>query len=199
MDFTLPKRLAIPFTLALAISLQTSVSAQSQKNDVDARIQQLKSKISFGVKQGTIGSDQAQKLRSELQDIGSQAASARQSNGGKLRPRDLSGLDSRLNQQANVIHSYNHAGSRKVVSQRAIGPAWVAGQDGAQDVNKLKRQMKIQERRQLHQEEQAMLQVKEQQQQQYEKEMLEKLGSQRPDILKNKQDIDQIRQNTGAN
>ena len=92
-------------------------------------------------------------------------------------------------------------GNRRRVARAAnrIGPGWIKGQDGAQNPNKLKRGMKLQERRQNHQYEQAMNQVKEQQQQQYEKEMLQKLGSQRPVIQENREDIKKVRQATGAN
>jgi len=201
MHFIRLRHTSFPLALLFGLLVQGTVPlfAQAQTDDIDARITKLNGNIGFSVKQGTIEQEQASKLRAELRDVRMQAAGLRQNSGGKLKPKDLAGLESKLNQQANIIHSYNQAGSRKAVSQRAIGPSWIAGQDGAQNVNKLKRQMKIQERRQLHQEEQAILQVKEQQQQQYEKEMLQKLGSQRPAILKNKEDIDQIRQTSGAN
>ena len=79
------------------------------------------------------------------------------------------------------------------------GPAWIKGQDGAQNTRKLKQQMKIQNRRMMHQYDQAQLQVREQQQQEYEKAMLPNLASQRPKIQQNRQDIKRLRQETGAN
>jgi len=79
------------------------------------------------------------------------------------------------------------------------GPGWVAGQDGAQNAKLLRRRMRMQERRQLQQYDQAMTQVKEQQQQDYEKSMLQKLGSQRPAIKQGHKDVEQIRNETGAN
>jgi hypothetical protein len=81
----------------------------------------------------------------------------------------------------------------------ALGPGWIKGQDGAQNVMKLKRAMKVQSKRADHQYQQAMLQVKEQQQQQYEKEMLQSLGRQRPVIEQNRTELKQVRQDTGAN
>ncbi len=44
-----------------------------------------------------------------------------------------------------------------------------------------------------------MQQVQEMQQQQYEKDMLQTLGKQRPQILQNKQQIQKVREQTGAN
>jgi hypothetical protein len=79
------------------------------------------------------------------------------------------------------------------------GPAWIKGQDGAQNTRKLKHQMKVQNRRMMHQYDQAQLQVREQQQQEYEKAMLPALASQRPKIQQNRQDIKHLRQETGAN
>jgi hypothetical protein len=43
------------------------------------------------------------------------------------------------------------------------------------------------------------MQVKDQQQQQYEKDVMQTLGSQRPDIKQGRQDIKKVRQQTGAN
>jgi hypothetical protein len=80
-----------------------------------------------------------------------------------------------------------------------LGPAFVKGQDNAQNPNRLKSGMKVQERRQRHQYQQAMSQVKEQQQQEYEKEMLQTLGSQRPVIKQSRKEISKVRQATGAN
>jgi len=197
--------LATLLILLCACSVPSVVPASAQKNpqaggdDVDARIERLTRRVNFGLKNGNIQKDQADKLINDLNDIGTQAAAARKANGGTLKPTDLTGFQSRLNQNFNVVKSFNQAGARGTVSANASGPGWAKGQDGAQDPRVLKRRMKQQEKRQLEQEDQAIMQVKEQQQQEYEKQMLQKLGSQRPEILKNKQDIDQIRQNTGAN
>jgi hypothetical protein len=187
--FSMPNLLAAP----------AENDPQAGGDDIDGRITRLTRRINFGVKQGTIQQDQADKLQSDLKDIGMQAEASRKANGGTLTPTDRASLESRLNQKLNIIRSYNQAGTRQTVDSNASGPAWAKGDDGAQDARALKRRMKAQEQRQLRQEEQAMMQVREQQQQQYEKEMLQKLGSQRPAILQNKQEIDQIRQNTGAN
>jgi hypothetical protein len=205
MLFQKSKSILLVMILQFGLSMPNLLAApagndtQAGGDDIDTRITRLTRRINFGVKQGTIQQDQADKLQSDLKDIGMQAEASRKSNGGSLNPTDRAGLESRLNQKFNIIQSYNQAGARKTVDSSASGPAWAKGEDGAQDARALKRRMKLQEQRQLRQEEQAMMQVREQQQQQYEKEMLQKLGSQRPTILQNKQDIDQIRQNTGAN
>jgi hypothetical protein len=185
--------------VALLFDLLMANIVPAIADDVQSRIQDLNQRINFGLRQGAIKPGQADRLRQTLDDIGSKATALRKANRGRLNPTDLAGIESRLNQQTNIIHSYNQAGSRNVVAKNATGPAWVAGSDGAQSPRKLKRQMKIQEQRQLHQFDQANMQIREQQQQQYEKEMLQKLGSQRPEILKNKQDLERIRQDTGAN
>jgi len=201
MSLQYPKQLSI--LLATCLSLAASLPAHSQgtagADDIDARVNRLSRRINFALKQGNIQQDQAEKLQSDLKDIGIQAAAARKTNGGQLKPTDLTGFESQLNQKFNLIKSYSQSGVRSTADKNASGPTWAKGQDGAQDPRTLKKRMKAQEKRQLEQEDQAIMQVKEQQQQQYEKEMLEKLGSQRPTILKNKQDIDQVRQNTGAN
>ncbi len=186
-------------SLMVAMVFAFAGIAPAVADDIGTRIQELNQRINFGVKQGTIKPGQADRLRQTLTDIGSRAGELRKANRGTLKNTDLAGLESRLNQQTNIIHSYNQAGTRQVVAKNATGPAWAAGQDGAQDPRKLKRRMKVQEQRQLHQFDQANMQIREQQQQDYEKEMLQKLGSQRPEILKNKQDLERIRQNTGAN
>ena len=105
-----------------------------------------------------------------------------------------------------AVAQNNYSGARQRARQRQsqavtnrIGPDWMKGQDGAQNVKRLKHGMKQHEYRQVHQYEQAMMQVREQQQQEYDRAMLEKLGSQRPVIQQNRQDIRRVRQETGAN
>ncbi len=83
--------------------------------------------------------------------------------------------------------------------QSPVGPAWHAGQDNAQSPRRLKRAMKIQQRREDMQYNQAQMQVKEQQQQEYEKQMLQTLGNQRPTIQQSRADLKHERQTTGAN
>jgi hypothetical protein len=63
--------------------------------------------------------------------------------------------------------------------QSPVGPAWHAGQDNAQSPRRLKRAMKIQ--------------------QEYEKQMLQTLGNQRPTIQQSRADLKHERQTTGAN
>jgi hypothetical protein len=193
-------KLADLFNLILAfVCIVLPVSGQVQQNNLEARINRQNARIDAALKRGALSAEQAQKLHQDLADIGHQINLARQTNDGKLKPNDLVTFKSQLGQTNALIGGYEQAGQRKLAGAEAAGPAWAAGKDGAQNVAQLKRRMKIQERQQLRQEDQAMLQVKEQQQQQYEKEMLEKLGAQRPAILKNEGDIDKIRQSTGAN
>jgi opacity protein-like surface antigen len=173
--------------------------AQQDKDNVDRRVQRLTHRVNTALENGTITKDKADELKATLSSISSDAATARKKNGGALNPTDLTGFESKLNQQFNVIGSFSAAGERKTVNSQAAGPKWAQGQDGAQDTNKLKHEMKEEEARELRQERQSLMQVKEMQQQQYEKEMLQKLGGQRPEILQNKQQIDQIRDTSGAN
>jgi len=195
---------SLPYLFCCLLAL-TFVPAQSQDDpqsgadDLDARLTRLNKRINFGVNKGTIDQAQADKLRSDLAGISARAAAARKANGGQLKAEDLTSFESQLNQKANIIRSYNGAGEKSVAGASATGPAWAPGTDGAQNPQTLKKRMKMQERKQLEQEDQAIMQVKEQQQQQYEKQMLEKLGKQRGTILQNKDDIDKVRQDSGAN
>jgi len=184
--------------LVNAVFAQQDGATQNADN-VDRRVQRLTRRVNNALENGTITQDKANELKAKLSSIGADAAMARKKNGGALNPTDLTRFQSELNQQLNVVNSFASAGARKIVGSQADGPKWVNGQDGAQDPTKLKHEMKTEEARQLRQERQALLQVKEMQQQQYEKEMLQKLGGQRPEILQNKQQVDQIRDTSGAN
>jgi hypothetical protein len=181
-----------------AISIDASLAQQNGDN-VDRRVQRLSRRVDFALSKGTITEDKAAELKATLTSISTDAAAARKNNGGALNPTDLTRFTSKLNQQMNLVNSFAAAGERKTVDPSANGPKWAKGQDGAQDPIQLKREMKKEEARQLRQESQALMQVKEMQQQQYEKEMLQKLGGQRPEILQNKQQIDQVRDTSGAN
>jgi hypothetical protein len=189
---------AIFFALTF-LPAQSQNKSQNGADDLDARITRLNRRITFGVNKGTIHQAEADKLRADLADINARAAAARKSNGGQLKPEDLTGFENQLNQKFNIIRSYNGAGEKSTASSSATGPVWAPGTDGAQNPQTLKKRMKVQERKQLEQEDQAIMQVKEQQQQQYEKQMLEKLGNQRNTILQNKDAIDKVRQDSGAN
>src|SRR5215469_12510808 len=105
------KFLLVTLVLQLGFSSSSLLAAPAQKeaqaggDDIDARITRLTRRINFGVKQGMIQQDQANKLQSDLKDIGMQAAASRKSNGGNLNATDLAGLESRLNQKFNIIQS----------------------------------------------------------------------------------------------
>ncbi len=174
--------------------------AQSEDNgNIDVRIKRQTHKINKAVEDSTLQPKEAEKLKANLKSIANEAETYRGQSRGTLSSIETTKLNNDLNQNFNNIETAIGSGKKMPVSGQALGPKWSQGPDGAQDPAKLRRQMKAQEKRQLRQYDQAMQQVQEQQQQQYEKEMLNKLGQQRPEILQNKQDIEKIRQKTGAN
>lgn len=198
---------AIFSTLALSLALQVLTPALAGQNgkckakgdNIGARVQRLTRRVEINLQQGTITKEQADKLRADISDIGKQAADARKSNNGCLNPTQITDFENQLNQQLSIVDSFNSAGKRKVGKGNVVGADWTPGEDGAQNSQKLKQKMKVDQRRLDRQYQQAQMQIKEQQQQQYEKEMLNELGQQRPAILQNKKDIKNIRESTGAN
>jgi len=192
------KFLALLFC-ASAISNSTAPAVIAQDDDLDARISRQMRRINRGQKEGTVNQKQAKELKDELNGIALEIENARKKANGKLSNTQTTKFDNALNQNFNTIQTQLGAGKKVKESGAASGPRWSKGTDGAQDPKALRRQMKIQEARQLKQYSQAMQQVQEMQQQQYEKDMLQTLGQQRPQILKNKQQIEQLRDKTGAN
>lgn len=183
----------------VAINMTNVLTSFAQNDDIDARIQRQTRRINKALQEGTLKPKQATELRNNLKNIAREAESERGQGKGKLSVTQVTKLDNDLNQNFNNILTQTGAGKKIKESSAALGPKWSPGEDGAQDAKKLRAQMKIQEKRQLRQYDQAMQQVQEQQQQQYEKDMLNTLGQQRPAILQNKQDLEKIRQKTGAN
>jgi hypothetical protein len=183
----------------LAISAVGNLGVWAQDDNIDARISHQMRRINRGVEEGALNQKQARELKDTLNDIALQVERARKKGNGKLNENDITKFDNDLNQNSNSIQTQTGAGKKVKESGDALGPKWAEGSDGAQDPQKLRREMKAQNKRQMKQYDQAMQQVQEMQQQQYEKEMLNTLGGQRPAILKNKQELEKIREKTGAN
>jgi hypothetical protein len=170
----------------------------SASDNVEQRVHRQNLRVNHALKSGLITEDQAKKLRDTITDIASDAQNLRQQNGGALKPEDLKKIENSLNQSSEQIKSVAESGSSTVESGKVLGATWTKGPDGAQNPKKLLNQMKQENKRELRQERQATEQKIEQQQQQYEKEMVEKLGEQKQEILKNKDDIRDIRKESGA-
>jgi hypothetical protein len=199
-------RMAILSALTVSFGWQPSLAggngkcaAHAKGDNICARVERLTKRVDFQLQQGTITKDQAAKLRADISDIKKQADGARTSNKGALNPTQIADFENQLNQQLSIIDSFGAAGKRKVKAGNVVGADWTPGEDGAQNAGKLKQKMKVDQRRLDRQYQQAQMQIKEQQQQQYEKEMLNELGQQRPAILQNKKDIKNIRDSSGAN
>lgn len=187
----------LSLVLICVINVST-ISAISQDSDIDARIARQMHKINRGEEEGLLKQQQAKKLKDGLNDIALQIENIRIKNNGKLTDTQITKFDNDLNQSFNNIQTQLGAGKKISQGSDALGPKWSIDTDGAQNPKKLKQEMKAQERRQLKQYDQAMQQKQELQQQEYEKEMLKTLGEQRPEVLKNKEELEKIRRKTGA-
>lgn len=187
--------------LALALSFAFAGNlAFASKNAMDpaTRIKRQYLRIESGVKDGSLSQDVASKLKSNVSQIEIDFNAKRQAAGGRLNPEDMKTIQSQLNENSDQIETAEAGGTKKVSSSKALGPKWTPGPDGAQNVKSLKKQMKAEEKRELRQERQALEQKLEGQQLDYEKQMVEKLGEQRPEIQKKKSDLQEIRQESGA-
>jgi hypothetical protein len=189
---------------ALLISILVSgnifvLSAVAQGDDIDVRIKRQMHRINNGEKERYLKAKQAKQLKDALNDIALRVEAARKKSNGKLTENQITKFDNDLNQNSNNIKTQLGAGKKVKEPGSVLGPNWATDTDGAQDPKTLRRQMKLQEQRQLKQYGQSMQQVQEMQQQQYEKDMLKTLGQQRPQILKNKQELEKVREETGAN
>jgi len=174
-------------------------SGMTKGMTIDNRIQHQRYRIQQAVKMGTIDQQRAAKLNKGLDDLSARLQSARQQNGGVLNPEQHIQFETSLNQNNQVIRSFEGAGTSKVQAGDVVGPKWSPGPDGAQDPNSLLKKMKQQEKMQLRQERQALEQKTEQQQLDYERSMLPRMQDQRKDILKQEGQVKQIRSQTGAN
>ncbi len=186
--------------IGVFVSSNTVVSSSlAQTEDLDVRIKKQMRRINNGAQQNILNPKQARQLKNNLNDIVLQVEKARKAGNGKLTENQITKFDNDLNQNSVSIQSHLGAGKKVTVKGSALGPQWAGGADGAQDPRVLRRRMKLQEQRQLNQYDQAMQQTQEMQQQEYEKEMLKTLGQQRPQILKNQQQLQKVREQTGAN
>lgn len=187
--------------LALALSLVFAGNqAFASRNAMDpaTRIKRQYLRIENGVKDGTLSQDVAAKLKQNVSQIESDFNAKRQADGGKLNPEDMKTIQSQLNENSDQIETAEGGGTKKVNSSNSLGPKWTPGPDGAQNTKSLKKQMKAEEKREVRQEKQALEQKLEGQQLDYEKQMVEKLGEQRPEIQKKKSDLQDIRKESGA-
>lgn len=167
-------------------------------DDLNARIHRQLQRIERGVKIGAINADQANKLKASVQSLQGQVAAKRQAD-GSLKKEDLALLENLFNQNSNMIHSTIGAGEHKADGSAAVGPAWTPGKDGAQNSQSLLKEMKIENRRELRQERQAIEQKIEQQQLDYEHKMIPELANQKKAILNGKQQLKDIRKEQNAN
>ncbi|MBK9145686.1 MAG: hypothetical protein IPM23_24700 [Candidatus Melainabacteria bacterium] len=177
---------------------QPSAAKKPGKASVDARIARQKNRIEKALKSGSITPDQSEDLRRSVLEIESRVKAMRTANDGKLKPEELTEIKNSLNQSSNMIKSIAESGTHKAQPGRVLGPAWKQGADGGQDPKKLMKGMKRESRRERRQEKQALEQKIEQQQLQYEKEMVESLSEQKEDILKQKQELQDVRKESGA-
>ncbi|MGD9684476.1 MAG: hypothetical protein AB7W16_25210 [Candidatus Obscuribacterales bacterium] len=168
------------------------------KASVDARIARQKRRIETALKSGAISPEQSEDLKRSVLEIEGRVKALRTANDGKLKPEELTEIKNSLNQSSNMIKSVAESGTHKTQQGQVLGPSWKQGADGAQDPKKLMKGMKRENRRERRQEKQALEQKMEQQQLQYEKEMVESLSEQKEDILKEKQDLKDVRKESGA-
>ena len=168
------------------------------KVGIDARIARQKQRIGEALQKGAINQDQANKLRAAVKDIEDDVKGMRTVDGGTLKPEQRIQIQNSLNQSDAMIRSIAEAGEHSVQSGDVLGAKWKKGPDGAQNPKSLLKEMRQENRRELRQEKQALEQKVEQQQLQYEKEMVEGLGDQRSDIIKNKNQLKEVRKDSGA-
>lgn len=177
---------------------QASKAEDDSKDDIGVRIKRQHNRIRACVRAGTITAQKASDLDQSLDNLQATVSTQRNARGGQLKPEQLKEAENILNQNHQIIKSFEAAGTSKVESGKVLGPKWTTGKDGAQNPKSLLKQMKQEERRELRQEKQATEQKIEQQQLDYEKQMVPDLAGQRKDILKQKQDLKDIRKEAGA-
>jgi len=167
-------------------------------DNLDQRLKRQHFRINHALKSGLIKDDQAKNLRDAVDDVAGDLQELRQKNGGNLKPEDIKQIENSLNQTSEQIKSLAESGKKSVQSGNVLGATWTKGPDGAQNPKQLLQQMKQENKRELRQERQNTEQKIEQQQMQYEKEMVEQLGEQKQDIMKQKEDVKEIRKESGA-
>lgn len=186
-----------PFALAQSGAGAGSRLASAPDN-IAERIHRQNARINHGIKLGAIKPDQASKLKAALTSL-EQQISAKRRPDGSLKREDLTQFENVLNQNSEMIRSLTGAGESVADGGHALGPNWTPGRDGAQNPAALEKEMKIENRREVRQERQAIEQKIEQQQLDYEHQMLPELADQKKSIMKGKQQTKQIRQEQGSN
>lgn len=164
---------------------------------IDERVKHQYKRIDKGLKEGKLTEDQANKLRAMVIAVESDIKAKRKN--GQLNPEDKTQIENTLKQNGNLISTALGAGTSVPEGEDVLGPEWKAGKDGAQDPKKLLKQMKAQESRQLRQEKQNMEQIMEQQQLDYQKQVIYNLGQQKSAIQKKKKELENVRNESGAN
>jgi hypothetical protein len=167
-------------------------------DSVDGRVQRQHWRISHALKVGLITQDQSTDLKRNVDDIAAQVKQLRQQNGGTLKPEDLKQIENSLNQSSDQIRTVAESGHAEVQSGKVLGATWSKGPDGAQNPKELLKKMKQENNRELRQERQSSEQKLEQQQLQYEREMVEHLGEQKQNILQQKDELKDVRKESGA-
>lgn len=174
-------------------------AAHKNMPPVDERVKNQYRKINEGFKSGALDDAQAHHLKELVAGIEQQIRVNRAGNNGQLKPEVKTNIENALNQSFNQIRTAIQGGTTFVESDKALGPEWSRGPDGAQNPRKLLSRMKTEERRELRQEKQANEQTLENQQLDYERQMMVKLGGQRKKIQQQKGNLQDIRKEQGAN
>lgn len=195
----LPAERALAQTPAQGASGGDKAQSRVPKDLIGLRVKRQLKRIQSGLDSGKLTAEQADKLRLLVNKVSSDAKAMRDQNGGALKDEQLVQVKSNLDQTFNQIETALGAGTKLPEDGSALGPKWKAGEDGAQDPKALLKQMKAQEKRALRQERQNNMQMLEQQQLDYEKEVVNKLGQQRPAIQEKKQELQNVREQAGAN
>ena len=176
-----------------------SMVGKAKKDNINARIKRQHKKINAALKNGQLNEQQANRLQMDVANIENRVKNERQQNGGELNPQQHTTIENLLNQSSNQINTAMGVGTAVSAGANPLGPNWQPGPDGAQDPDALKKKLKAQEKRALRQEKQANMQAIEQQQLQYEKEMVNSLSTQKKKIQQEKEQLENVRNNSGAN
>lgn len=172
--------------------------ATTPEETIARRLKRQRRIIDNRLQNGNLTEDQAQKLNQSVNEIETNFKELG-GDAGALKPEDAKRLINSLNQNANELRSTAVSGASTVQGENALGPQWSKGPDGAQNPRTLLKEMKAEHRREMRQERQSNEQKLEMQQQDYEREMVESLGEQREKILEKKEQLKEVRDESGAN
>jgi hypothetical protein len=185
---------------ALAQEPSRASSGHGKKADnINGRIKRQQKRIDTALKNGQLSEQQANRLHMDVANIENRAKIERLQNGGELNSQQHTTIENLLNESLNQIETAIGVGTAMPAGANPLGANWQPGPDGAQDPDALKKKLKSQERRALRQEKQANMQAIEQQQLQYEKEVINNLGDQKMKIKQEKEQLENARNNSGAN